>query len=167
MSAGRGLLLIAALSLPGAAAANDDRASYAIGGKHFDRNDVPTFQIDPDGNADWFTATGFQAYHQLCRNCHGPKGSGSEYGAALVDPERKLQYFDFTDIVVNGQIVQSGGNARVMPAFGTNPEVMCRLDAIYIYLRAETAGALDGKPPVQSVAASKEPAIELDDCLLR
>lgn len=167
MNALRVLIPLAASSLPIVVAAQDDSASYAIGGKHFDSNDIPTYQIDPGGNADWFTATGFQAYHQLCRNCHGPKGSGSEYGVALMNPGRRLPYFDFTDTVVNGQIVESSGNARVMPAFGTNPNVMCRLDAIYIYLRAETAGVLEDKPPTQSDGGSEKPAIELGDCLRR
>jgi hypothetical protein len=37
----------------------------------------------------------------------------------------------------------------VMPAFGANKNVMCFLDAIYVYLRARSAGATGPERPTK------------------
>ncbi|MEL7154434.1 MAG: c-type cytochrome [Pseudomonadota bacterium] len=158
-------ILACVLAMPGSVLADDDVASYAVAGKYFDARDQPTYQIAPDGTVDWYTAHGFEAYRATCESCHGPHGAGSEYGSALVQHVETARYFDFTDITVNGQFVQAAGSVRVMPAFGTNPDVMCSLDAIYIYLRAEAAGVLrSGAPPV----ATEDNAVAADqlaECL--
>ncbi len=154
-----------ALLSPAVVLANSDQAEYAIEGKYFDALDQPTYQIDSDGSVDWYTATGFQAYHQSCDSCHGPNGAGSAYGLALTDAARTMRHFDFTDTVVNGQILQSEGRTRIMPAFGTNSEVMCRLDAIYVYLRAKAAGVLTAESGVGKSRKNAAAKAVLDDCL--
>lgn len=52
-----------------------------------------------------------------------------------------------------------------MPAFGTNKNVMCYLDDIYVYLRARADGALGpGRPP--SNEAKPKPAIANEDACM-
>ena len=153
-----------ALLAPSAALSTGTQSEYAIEGKHFDALDQPTYQIAADGKPDWYTATGFRAYQEICSSCHGPNGAGSPYGSALTDAVRTLQYFDFADAVVNGQVILSNGLTRVMPAFGTNPKVMCRLDGIYVYLRAEAAGLLD-ESAVEHAVANPTAEADLERCL--
>ena len=160
----RSCLLALALLVCPTAFANSDEAEYAINGKHFDALDQPTYKVNPNGSVDWYTANGFQAYHRSCHSCHGPNGAGSDYGSALTKAVTTLRHFDFTDVVVNGQITRLGGQARVMPAFGTNPKVMCRLDAIYVYLRAEAAGVLKTEKPLVSTA-DPDAIADLGACL--
>lgn len=74
-------------------------------------------------------------------------------------------YFDFVDSTVNGFVARKDGVSLVMPAFGTIPEVMCRLDAIYVYLRAEAAGILSTTDPIRSSDASGAPAQDMATCL--
>ena len=46
-----------------------------------------------------------------------------------------------------GRVNVTTSQNNVMPAFGNNPNVMCYLDDIYIYLRARSDGALArGRP---------------------
>ena len=55
-------------------------------------------------------------------------------------------------LVVNGRKISNAAKQSVMPSFGTNQNVMCHLDDLYVYLRARADGALDrGRP------AKKEP----------
>ena len=59
-----------------------------------------------------------------------------------------MSYSDFMAIVVNGRTNVSTAQENVMPAFGTNRNVMCYLDDIYIYLRARANDAVGRvRPP--------------------
>lgn len=153
------------IMLPACVVAASDLSSYAIGGKHFDANDTPTYQIEEDGRSDWYTASGHAAYRETCQPCHGARGTGTDYGVPLADAAILSRYFDFTDTTVNGQIITKGQQTRIMPAFGTNEEVICRLDAIYIYLRAEAAGVLPAVPPESSGDRQETAIAELALCL--
>ena len=56
-------------------------------------------------------------------------------------------YTDFSNVVVNGRKNVNAAQESVMPAFGTNPNVMCYLDDIYVYLRARANDAVPrGRP---------------------
>jgi methanol metabolism-related c-type cytochrome len=103
-------------------------------GKYFDKDGTPTYNVAPDGTVDWFTYSGFRRYHSDCHVCHGPDGLGSTYAPALTDSLKKMTYDQFNEVVANGR---QNGNS-VMPAFGTNRNVMCYLDDIYIYLKARS-----------------------------
>lgn len=135
---------------PGAPDATD-----SDGGKYYDAEGSPTFKIAADGTVDFHTFSGFRRYHAECHVCHGPDGLGSSYAPVLLDSVKNMTYGDFFDVVVNGRENVHGGTANVMPAFGTNPNVMCYLDDIYVYLRARAQGELprgrpekkDAKPP--------------------
>lgn len=122
--------------------------SYNEDGRYFTEDDVPTFSIQEDGTVDWLTYSGFRRYHSECHVCHGPEGEGSTYAPALKASAIDMDYYDFLDTVTNGRkVVSAGGTDSVMPAFGTNPNVMCYLDDIYVYLKARGAEQLArGRP---------------------
>ena len=118
------------------------------GGKYYDEDGDPTFKIEPDGTVDWYAYSGFRRYHSECHVCHGPDGEGSSYAPRLVESVERLAYADFLEVVTNGRTHVSAGEQSVMPAFGTNMNVMCYVDDIYVYLRARGQGDLPrGRPP--------------------
>ena len=116
-------------------------------GKFTDADGDPTFQIGADGTIDWYTYSGFRRYHSECHVCHGPDGEGSSYAPRLVDSVRRQTYAEFLEVVASGRVNVHGGTQSVMPAFGTNLNVMCYVDDIYVYLRARAQADLPrGRP---------------------
>ena len=71
------------------------------GGKYYDTNGNPTYNIGSDGKVDWFTYSGFRRYHSECHVCHGPNGDGSSFAPALKTSLTTMNYSDFSNIVVN------------------------------------------------------------------
>lgn len=101
-----------------------------------------------DGKVDWATYNGFRRFNSECHVCHGPDGAGSSFAPALVESLKTLTYEDFIETVVNGRTRVVAGTPSVMPAFGTNPNVMPYLDDMYAYLKARSDGVLGrGRPP--------------------
>jgi methanol metabolism-related c-type cytochrome len=136
-------LIVAAAGAGAAAAQDSDAATHDEDGKYLTAEDTPTFNVAADGTVDWYTFSGFRRYHSECHVCHGPDGQGSSYAPALAKSVQTLDYYDFVDIVVNGK--QEGN--LVMPSFGTNKNVMCYLDDIWVYLKAIGAEAIPrGRP---------------------
>ena len=116
-------------------------------GKYLDKDGNPTFKVQADGTLDWFAYSGFRRYHSECHVCHGPEGEGSSYAPALKESLKTLSYADFMNVVVNGRINVNSAQNNVMPAFGTNSNVMCYLDDIFVYIRARTHEAVPrGRP---------------------
>ncbi len=121
--------------------------AYEEDGRYFTEDGVPTFHIAEDGTVGWPTYSGFRRYHSECHVCHGPEGEGSSYAPALKNSAVDMDYYDFVDVVVNGRQRVNAAENSVMPSFGDNPNVMCYLDDIYVYLKARGAGALPrGRP---------------------
>lgn len=117
-------------------------------GKLYDKNGTPTYRVGPDGTVDWYTFSGYRRFNGTCEVCHGPDGAGSSFGPDLTDSLKTLSYSDFVATVVNGRQNVTTSQTLVMPAFGTNKNVMCYLDDIYVYLRARSDGVLGrGRPP--------------------
>jgi hypothetical protein len=58
-------------------------------------------------------------------------------------------YADFSAVVIGGRRNISTASENVMPAFGTNPNVMCYLDDIYVYLRARANDAVPRARPAK------------------
>jgi methanol metabolism-related c-type cytochrome len=116
-------------------------------GKYFDKDENPTYNISADGKVDWYTYSGYRRYHSECHVCHGPDGMGSSYAPALVDSLTHLTHDQFNEIVVQGKQEVNTSNQKVMPSFGTNLNVMCYLDDIYVYLKARSDGALSRTRP--------------------
>lgn len=162
------LLLVCLVALSfGTAGSHSAMGGPAVtqsGGKHFDADEVPTYSIAPDGTVDWYTYNGFRRYHSECHVCHGPDGLGSSFAPALADTLKATSYDDFLHVVVNGRERVTSSEQQKMPAFGTNPNVMCYLDDIYVYLKARSDGALGRGRPAKKVPKSDEAKEEEDDC---
>ncbi len=156
-TASLGLILVSTSSLATETAANVEitdeylaaniTPSYDEGGKYFTEEDIPTYNVQEDGTLDWPSYSGFRRYHSECHVCHGPEGEGSSYAPALKNSALELDYYDFLDVVVNGRQKVNAAENSVMPAFGTNPNVMCYLDDIYVYLKGRGMEAIPrGRP---------------------
>jgi methanol metabolism-related c-type cytochrome len=141
---------IALALVAGAVAAQDRTDPAAVSeeeGKYFDAEGVPTFNIAEDDTVDWYTFSGFRRYHAECHTCHGPDGLGSSYAPALTTSLKRMDYGTFVQIVAGGRQNVTGSQSNVMPAFGTNRNVMCYIDDIWVYLRARSEGAVNrGRP---------------------
>jgi len=116
-------------------------------GKYFTKDGTPTYNVGADGTVDWYTYSGFRRYHSDCHVCHGPDGMGSSYAPALADSLKKLSYEQFGEVIANGRQNVGSGQENVMPAFGTNRNVMCYLDDLYVYLKGRSDDAVPrGRP---------------------
>src|SRR5262245_5536342 len=125
----------------------DPTAVKSEDGKYYDKESNPTYKVQDDGTVDWFTYSGYRRYHSDCHVCHGPDGEGSTYAPALSKSLQTISYPDFANVVVNGRKNVSTAQESVMPGFGTNRNVMCYLDDIFVYLRARTNEAIPrGRP---------------------
>jgi methanol metabolism-related c-type cytochrome len=130
-----------------AEAPGDAAAVKQEDGKFFDKQGNATYKVQGDGTVDWYTYSGFRRYHSECHVCHGPDGEGSSYAPALSASLRALDYGAFANAVINGRKNVSTAQESVMPAFGTNRNVMCYLEDIYVYLRARANDAVPrGRP---------------------
>ena len=150
-------LVTAAIAAGSTALAEQFIVSYEEDGKFFTEEGVPTFNLAEDGTVDWYTFSGFRRYHAECHVCHGPDGEGSSFAPALGESVTRLDYYDFVATVAQGR---ERGNS-VMPSFGTNLNVMCYLDDIYVYLAAVGTEAIPRGRPAKR-AEKPEGAIEAE-----
>jgi len=127
--------------------AGDPTAVKNEDGKYYDKAGNPTYKVKEDGTVDWYTYSGFRRYHSECHVCHGPDGEGSSYAPALSKSLNTMSYSEYAAVVVNGRKNVNTAQENVMPAFGTNLNVMCYLEDIYVYLRARANDAVPrGRP---------------------
>jgi methanol metabolism-related c-type cytochrome len=124
-------------------------AVQTIDGKSFDKEGYPTYKIAADGSVDWYTYSGFRRYHSECHVCHGPNGDGSSFAPALKESVKRITHTDFLGLVASGRKNVTTAQENVMPAFGANPNVMCYVDDIYIYLRARSDDAVGRVRPAK------------------
>lgn len=157
-------LLSLSLVLAGPGPARGEPPATSTDGKYFDAGGTPTYNITADGTVDWYTYNGFRRYHGECHVCHGPDGLGSSFAPALTDALKVLSYDDFLDVVVNGRERVNVSEQLKMPAFGTNPNVMCFLDDIYVYLRARADDAVGRGRPPKKAPKSEAAKEEENDC---
>jgi methanol metabolism-related c-type cytochrome len=139
--------LVTAGSVFLASAAHSDGAGNptpvtSTSGEYFDQQGNPTYRIGKDGAVDWYTYIGYTMYGANCQQCHGPDALGSSYAPSLVNALRSLNTAEAKGIIIGGKQNVSSSQVLVMPPFGPNRNVMCYIDAIYIYLRARSDGAL-------------------------
>jgi methanol metabolism-related c-type cytochrome len=142
----------------------DPKAVSSDNGKYLDKDGNPTFSIK-DGKTDFYTYVGFVRYAANCLQCHGPDGLGSTYAPSLVNSLQRLSYNEFLGTVASGKQDVTASQQLVMPALGENKNVMCYIDAIYVYLRARSDGALGRQRPEQH--EPKPPAFQAaeDQCM--
>lgn len=91
-----------------------------------------------DGKVSWAVYEGYKRYHAECHTCHGPNGLGSTFAPALAETMKGGDEAQFKEVVANGK---TSGD-KVMPAFATNPNVMCYVDSIYAYLKGRADGSV-------------------------
>ena len=124
----------------------------------------PTYKIEEDGTVDWATFSGYRRYHSSCHVCHGPDGEGSTFAPALKASALTMDYYSFIGVVAEGrQKVGASGNS-VMPSFGIDPNVMCYLDDIYVYLKARGTDAVPRGRPAKKAAKNDETAAAEASC---
>lgn len=127
----------------------DPTAVKSEQGKYLDKDGNPTFKVAADGTVDWYTYSGYRRYHSECHVCHGPDGMGSTYAPALKDSLKTMSYGDFLSVVASGRKNVSSSQENVMPAFGDNPNVVCYIDDLYVYLRARANDAVGRVRPAK------------------
>jgi methanol metabolism-related c-type cytochrome len=158
--------LVAALPQALAAQEADNiTVAYSEDGRYFTADDIPTFNVAEDGTIDWLTYSGFRRYHSECHVCHGPEGEGSSYAPALKNSAIEMDYYDFFEVVASGREKVSASETSVMPALGDNPNVMCYLNDIYVYLKARGVEAVPRGRPAKKEKKSDAIRQEENDCL--
>ncbi|HYG90647.1 MAG TPA: cytochrome c [Azospirillum sp.] len=134
---------VLALALLGAAAigpaAAQDEAPVSPDG-------LPTYTVK-DGQVDRGTYNGYRRFHSTCHTCHGFDASGSSFAPPLAESMKRLSYDEFKEVVINGRQNVGTTGDKVMPSFGTDPNVVQHLDDIYRYLKARADGSLPGGRP--------------------
>ena len=143
----------------------DPTAVKSDEGKWSDKAGTPTFKVEPDGTVDWYTYVGFNRYSSECLRCHGPDGMGSTYAPALMELMRRLSYTDYYAVVAGGKKDVSASQGLVMPANGENKNVMCFIDAIYVYLRARADDAIGRGRPEKHAAKPGAYTKSEDECM--
>ncbi|SNX67547.1 methanol metabolism-related c-type cytochrome [Cereibacter ovatus] len=163
------LVLMAGVSPLASAEAAAQGVDVAVastdGIRSYNADEVPTFNIAEDGTVDWPTFSGYRRYQSECHVCHGPDGMGSTYAPPLKDSVMRLDYYDFLATIANGKQEVGAAMNLVMPAFGTNPNVMCYVDDIWTYLRARGSGALDRGRPAKRADKTPEYAEVEKTCM--
>ena len=89
---------------------------------------------------------------------------GSTYAPGLRDSLKTLSYGDFLAIVAGGRKNVNSAQENVMPAFGTNDNVMCYLDDIFVYLRARANDAVGRGRPEKHAEKPATAAAAEDTC---
>lgn len=134
-------------------------------GRWYTEEGIPTFKIAEDGTLDYASFSGYRRYSAECHVCHGPDGEGSTYAPALKNSVLTMDYYKFQEIVASGkQDVNTSANL-VMPAFGTNKNVWCYIDDIYVYLLARGAGDLPRGRPAKKESKSDEFTTQENACM--
>ena len=155
------ILLLAA----SAALAENRKPANSKDGEYFDANADPTYNISPDGKVDWRTYSGYLRFSAECLRCHGPDGLGSSYAPNLTDSLKRLTYPQFLQTVAGGKRDLAGGQEKVMPSLGTDKNVMCFVDDIYVYLKARADGALPRGRPTDHEPKPKSWSDAEDACM--
>ncbi|MBN8912101.1 MAG: c-type cytochrome, methanol metabolism-related [Rhizobiales bacterium] len=143
----------------------DPKVASSDDGKYFDANGNPTYKIDKNDKVDWYTFSGYRRFNGTCEVCHGFDGSGSSFAPDLTQSLKTIGYNDFQNIVVNGKQDVNTAQSLVMPAFGSNKNVMCYLDDIYVYLRARADGAQPSGRPAAHEDKPKTAIQNENDCM--
>ncbi|WP_243698596.1 c-type cytochrome, methanol metabolism-related [Paracoccus alkanivorans] len=143
----------------------DITPSEMMDGRWYNEEGIPTFKIEEDGTVDYATFSGFRRYHAECHVCHGPDGEGSTYAPALKNSVLRMDYYDFQEIAASGKQEVSNSANQVMPAFGTNKNVWCYIDDIYVYLLARGTDSIPRGRPAKKAEKSDEFLAQEDSCM--
>jgi methanol metabolism-related c-type cytochrome len=134
-------------------------------GRWYNAEGIPVYNIQ-NGEVDYATFSGYRRYHAECHVCHGPDGEGSTYAPALKDSVvHKLDYYQYQEAVASGIQNVNKSAHQVMPAFGTNRNVWCYVDDIYVYLLARGTDAIPRGRPANKAPKSDEFAAQEASCM--
>ena len=142
----------------------DPKAVKDENGKYFDKAGNPTYKIAGD-KVDWYTYSGYRRYHSECHVCHGPDAEGSSFAPGLKDSLKRMSYADFLEVVASGRKNVNTAAENVMPEFGTNPNVSCYMDDIFIYSRARANDAVGRGRPAKREEKSDATAKAEKSCM--
>ena len=145
---------------PAPSPVGDPKVASSDDGKYFDANGNPTYKIDKNDKVDCY-----RRFNGSCEVCHGFDGSGSSFAPDLTQSLKTIGYNDFQKIVINGKQDVNTAQSLVMPAFGTNKNVMCYLDDIYVYLRARADGVQPSGRPASHEDKPKTAIHNENDCM--
>jgi methanol metabolism-related c-type cytochrome len=159
------LAMASAVGVARADGSGDPTAVSQEDGKYLDKEGNPTFKIQEDGTVDWYTYSGYRRYHSECHVCHGPDGMGSTYAPALKDSLKTMSYGDFLGVVAAGRKNVTSSQENVMPAFGSNQNVACYMDDLYVYLRARANDAIGRVRPAKREAKPEAYAKAEESCI--
>jgi methanol metabolism-related c-type cytochrome len=164
---GAGMLLAVFISAASAAddGSGDPAAVKNEDGKYYDKDGTPTYKVAPDGTVDWYTYSGFRRYHSECHVCHGPDSEGSSFAPALKDSLKRIGYAEFLEVVVNGRKNVNTAAENVMPSFGTNSNVTCYMDDLFVYVRARANDAVGRGRPAKHEDKSAAAAAAEKNCM--
>jgi hypothetical protein len=76
-----------------------------------------------------------------------------------------MGYPDYANVVVNGRKNVNTAQGSVMPGFGSNRNVMCYLEDIFVYLRARANDAVPRGRPQKHEDKPKTAAEAENGCL--
>ena len=142
----------------------DITADHMENGRWYNAEGIPTFKIE-DGVVDYAVFSGYRRYHAECHVCHGPDGEGSTYAPALKESVLRMDYYDFQQIVASGKQDVTAAANLVMPAFGTNKNVWCYIDDIYVYLLARGTDSIARGRPAKRADKSPEFTEQENSCM--
>lgn len=134
-------------------------------GRWYTEDGIPTYKLEADGTIDFATFSGYRRYSAECHVCHGPDGEGSTYAPALKDSVLRMDYYDYQEIVASGKQEVNTSTNMVMPAFGTNRNVWCYVDDIYVYLLARGMNDLPRGRPAKRADKSDEFTAQETSCM--
>jgi methanol metabolism-related c-type cytochrome len=157
--------MASAVGVARADGSGDPAAVSQEDGKYLDKEGNPTYKIQADGTVDWYTYSGYRRYHSECHVCHGPDGMGSTYAPALKDSLKTMSYGDFLGVVAAGRKNVTSSQENVMPAFGSNVNVACYMDDLYVYLRARANDAIGRVRPAKREAKPEAYAKAEESCI--
>ena len=109
--------------------------------------------------------SGDRRYHSECHVCHGPDGEGSSYAPALKDSVLRIDYYQFMQDVASGKQDVNAASNLVMPAFGTNRNVWCYIDDIYVYLLVRGTDSVARGRPAKKAPKSPEFTAQENACM--
>lgn len=144
---------------------HDITPSEMMDGRWYNEEGIPTFKVEEDGTVDYATFSGYRRYHAECHVCHGPDGEGSTYAPALKKSVLRMDYYDFQEVVASGKQEVSNSANQVMPAFGTNKNVWCYIDDIYVYLLARGTDSIPRGRPAKKADKPDEFTAAEDSCM--
>ncbi|WP_368660691.1 c-type cytochrome, methanol metabolism-related [Paracoccus sp. (in: a-proteobacteria)] len=143
----------------------DLTADHMENGRWYNAEGIPVPNIQ-DGVVDYATFSGYRRYHAECHVCHGPDGEGSTYAPALKDSViHRIDYYQYQEAVASGIYNVNNAANQVMPAFGTNRNVWCYVDDIYVYLIARGTEAIPRGRPANRADKSDEFAAQESSCM--